>query len=108
VEAFLKAKRADKSKVYLLHWRGDEGVREVALKDLEDLRGELIDALATNYVILAVIADGKLMPPAKIDEFITEAVNEMKAHMPISYAKATGLFQDLMSGALLASKGKQS
>jgi hypothetical protein len=106
VERFLRTNQKDKSRIHVLLWRGDEGISEEALNNEEAFKGFLIDVLATNYSVIAALIDGKPVAPQKLDDYIREALLEMKATMPISYSKAIGLFQDLVSGAFCAGREK--
>jgi len=92
IEAFEKAKRKKPSKIYALLWRGDEGVSEEALNSMADLEGMLCDSMATGYVTIDVLVDGKPLGGKKIDEVKGKVLKEMKEQMPISYARALGMF----------------
>jgi hypothetical protein len=92
IKAFETAKRKKPAKIYALLWRGDEGVTEEALDSMKSLEGMLCDSMATSYVTLAVIMDGKPLAAKKIDEVKANVLKSMKEEMPISYAKAVGLF----------------
>lgn len=92
IEIFEQAKRKKPSKIYALLWRGDEGVTEEALDSMKSLEGMLCDSLATGYMTLDVIVDGKPLAAKKIDEVKGKVLKEMKEQMPISYARAMGLF----------------
>jgi hypothetical protein len=91
VKAFLQRRTGDASNIYLLLHRRDEGIIEVALPDIEQLRGELCDRMTTAYLALAVVADGKPMTPESIDALKMEVLRSMKEHMPISYIRALGI-----------------
>ena len=59
---------------------------------MKSLEGMQCDSMATSYVTLAVLVDGKPMPGKKIDEVKEKVLREMKEQMPISYAKEMGMF----------------
>jgi|ERR1039458_1801587 hypothetical protein len=93
IKAFEAAKRKkNPAKIYALLWRGDEGVSDEALDSMESLERMLCDSMATSYVTLDVIMDGKPLAAKKIDEVKAKVLKSMKEEMPISYAKAVGLF----------------
>jgi hypothetical protein len=92
IEAFEKTKHKKPSKIYALLWRDDEGVTEEALDSIKSLEGMLCDSMATGYVTLDVIVDGKPLAAKKIDEVKEKVLKEMKEQMPISYARAMGMF----------------
>lgn len=92
IETFEKAKRKKPSKIFALLWRGDEGVTEEALDSMKSLEGMLCDSMATGYVTLDVIVDGKPLAAKKIDEVKEKVLKGMKEQMPISYARAMGMF----------------
>jgi hypothetical protein len=92
IEAFEKAKPKTSSKMRALLWRGDEGVTEEALDSMKSLEKMLCDTMATGYVTLDVIVDGKPLRSTKLDDVKEKVLKEMKEDMPISYARAVGLF----------------
>jgi len=92
IETFENAKRKKPSKIFALLWRDDEGVTEEALDSMKSLEGMLCDSMATGYVTLDVIVNGKPLAAKKIDEVKEKVLKEMKEHMPISYARAMGMF----------------
>lgn len=80
IKAFETAQREKPAKIYALLWRGDEGMTE-----------EGLDSMATSYLTLDVIVDGKPLAAEKLDEVKAKMLKSMKEQMPISYAKAVGL-----------------
>ena len=91
-ESFAKAKRTGPKRIFLLKWRDDEGVTENSCESMKDLRGDLCDLMTCGYAIIGAIVDKKLLPPKKVDKLKREVLKDMKETMPISYARAAGLF----------------
>lgn len=92
VEAFQKTKRKITSKIYALVWRDDDGMREDALDGMESLERMLCDSMATGYVTVDVLVDGKPLGTKRIDEVKQKVLKEMKEDMPISFVRAMGIF----------------
>ena len=92
LEAFAKTKRQGAEHIFLLKFRQDEGVTENSCTSMKRLRGDLCDLMTCGYDIIAIITDKKLLPPRKVDKLKREVLLDMKESMPISYAKAVGMF----------------
>lgn len=92
LEAFAKTKRDGTAKVRLLKWREDEGVTEESFGGQNQLRRALIDIMTVQYDIIAVMVDGKLLPPKKVDKLKRQTLDELREQMPISYARAMRVF----------------
>jgi hypothetical protein len=98
LQAFVKSKQNDDGKVHLLMYREDNGLnpefgfQEESFDTLKQIPGELIDLMAVQYWVITIVANGKPLSTTKIDELKSLALHDMKEHMPISYAKATGRF----------------
>ncbi len=95
VKVFENTKREANS-THLLLWHEPDGVVEIGFENLKALRDELIHLLPTDRVVIAIVSDGKPVPPSFIDEFRSEALKDLKAEMPISYSKAIGLFHQML------------
>ena len=92
IAVFEQKKRKNPAKIHLLKWREDERVTEEACASLDELDGNLIDMLATHYEIIAILEDGKPLSAGKIDELKLKTLLDMRESMPISYARAVGMF----------------
>jgi hypothetical protein len=92
LEAFTKTKRQGAEHIFLLMHRHDEGVTEKSCRSMKELRGNLCDLMTCQYDIIAIMTDKKLLPPRKVDKLKREVLLDMKESMPISYARAVGLF----------------
>lgn len=84
---FVRTKRKDASKVHVLMWRDDEGMREEAYDNLESLCRELPDIMTVHYLVITVVAAGKPVSVERIEDLKKRAVKELE-DMPISHAKA--------------------
>ena len=88
LEAFTKTKRTGNARVYLLKWREDERVTEESHASMNEVRKALLDLMTVQYDIIALIVDGKLLPPRKVDKLKRQTLLELKESMPISYVRA--------------------
>jgi hypothetical protein len=84
---FVKTKRKDATRVHVLMWRDDEGMREWTCESLEALVWELVDLMPAHYLVITVVAEGKPLPIEKIDSLKHRALKELE-QMPTSHAKA--------------------
>jgi hypothetical protein len=84
---FIKGKREDASRVQVLMWRHDEGLREEEYDNLESFCRELPDIMTVHYLVITVVAGGKPLPVERIEELKGQAVKELE-DMPSSHAKA--------------------
>ena len=84
---FVKTKRKDASRVHVLMWREDEGMREETYDSLESFCRELPDIMTVHYLVITVVAGGKPLPVERIEAVKGQAVKELE-DMPISHAKA--------------------
>jgi hypothetical protein len=91
IKAFETAKSDKPAKIYVLLWRGDEGVTEEGMDSMNALEGLLCDTMATGYVTVAVIVGGVPLSAHKIDQLKEKVLLEMREQMPLSYARAVGL-----------------
>ena len=48
--------------------------------------------MTCGYDIIAIIVDKKVLPSRKVDKLKREVLLDMKESMPISYARAVGMF----------------
>ena len=96
MKTFVKKHRNDDGSVHLLMFREedginpDSGIQEEAFANLEMIPGELVDLMTVRYWVIAIVTEGKPLAVGKIDELKDLALKELREHMPISYAKATG------------------
>jgi len=85
---FIKTKRKDASKVHVLVWsEGQEGSTGEEFANMKAFCRALPDLMATQYLVITVVADGKPLPERKIEVMKREALKELE-DMPISHAKA--------------------
>lgn len=90
MDLFVKTKRKDASQVHVLVWDDGEGsTKEENFENMDAFRRELPDIMAMQLLVIAVVADGKPLPVAKIGELKKQALQELE-DMPISHAKALG------------------
>ena len=93
VKKFVKAKHKDISKVHVLAWCGDQlsngdlAVMTTEFAGMKAFCKVLPDIMATQQLIIAVMADGKPLPAQKVEKLKQQALKELKG-MPISHAKA--------------------
>ena len=93
VKTFVEAKQKDTSKVHVLAWCGDQlsngdlAVMTTEFAGMKAFCKVLPDIMATQQLIIAVMADGKPLPAQKIEKLKQQALKELKG-MPISHAKA--------------------
>ena len=88
---FLKAKRKDLRGVHVLMWRDDEGVKVESFEDQASFRRDLPDIMTVQYLVIAVVADGKPMSREGLEILKKKAIAELE-DMPNSRAKALGKF----------------
>jgi hypothetical protein len=91
MKEFLKAKRQDLRGVHALMWRGDEGVKVESFEDQASFCRELPDIMTVQYLVIAVVADGKPMSREELEILKKKAISELE-DMPISHARALGKF----------------
>ena len=88
MKEFVKSKRKDTSKVHVLVWsEGDEVLAPEEFADMAAFCDVLPDMMATQHLIIAVVADGKPLPEQKIEKLKQQALKELE-DMPMSHAKA--------------------
>jgi hypothetical protein len=87
MQEFIKAKRMQTSKVHVLAWDGDQTMLTTEFAEMKAFCKVLPDIMATQQLIIAVMADGKPLPAQKIEKLKQQALKELKG-MPISHAKA--------------------
>jgi len=91
MKEFLKAKRKDLRGVHVLMWRGDEGVKVESFEDQASFGRDLPDIMTVQYMVIAVVVDGKPMSRDGLEILKGKAISELE-DMPISHAKALGKF----------------
>lgn len=91
MKEFLKAKRRDLRGVHVLMWRDDEGVKVESFEDQASFRRDLPDIMTVQYLVIAVVADGKPMSREGLEVLKKKAIAELE-DMPISHARALGKF----------------
>jgi hypothetical protein len=91
MKEFLKAKRKDLRGVYVLMWRDDEGMKVESFEDQASFCRELPDIMTVQYLVIAVVADGKPMSREGLEILKKKAITELE-DMPISHARALGKF----------------
>lgn len=118
MNAWVKEKRKDSSRVHVFVWRkveeiceeeaqailedfgeealtrarkNEDGFHEFTFDTLEAFGGELPNHMTMGFQVITVVADGKPIPAARIDQFKGEALKKLE-DMPISHAKASGKF----------------
>jgi len=98
VKAYIKEKRRNVSRVYVLLWDGEESLLDEDFGDVRAFERELPDIMTHMLHVLTVVAEGKPMPAEKIDRLKKAALKQLE-DMPISHAKASGKFAFIMSQA---------
>ena len=79
----------DPDGVHVLLWQEYLGLHQETFGSVDDFARQLPDMMTCAYQVVAVVAEGRALPVAKIDRMKRSALEELK-DMPISYALASG------------------